>query len=888
MISTGKPVIVSATTVRKEIWTLFIMVEDMSEEKREYVIGKLEKYAGIIEGISTAAQSFMPQELKSKLFELHGLNSELLERVRNNSFEIAIVGLEKAGKSTFANALIGLDILPAKEERCTYTSSCVKYADQTYAEVEYYTSGEFNERFESNLRALGADFDSYEYGRVTLAELEAKINENDLDANRRNILEDVSDMIRSEFAIMPLLGKSDQHFNEASMKDAEFRNLIQNPDRTDGEYVPKPSFAVKKITVYSDKLEDMRNCIIYDVPGFDSPTAIHMEQTKERMDKADAIILIANASKPSLTGPQLTIFSSAVDSDNIPFNEKVFVFANRADESKDLEYNMGTLKNDLDKYHILRKNDSNRLIPGSAYAALCIAGGREDDQAVANLKANGISDGIEEIKKKLKEYNDVVRIHVIEKRVENLEKMILETADAIKLSCSAVSSGDGSNADMINAFVDVQNKIKEKLVFFESEIRKILDEKPLTSGLLAALKGKLNTGELLPDEDEISYIKERCTQSTAQFEASLRDFKRAEVREIFSEVTQCVTEDLKRETADELTGILLECFNVTPDHLYFEEIKTMTREYVDGYYRDFNLKTIQKTLTLRFCDEVFELLINKPFLMPDRLDFFLKNIDNIAALAVYDHSEEESRISNSKMDIADMPLVRSILFHEGTDGANSFSTVSPESRQKYIADLKKNIVLKLHNNLSELDSLAEQTVDWCCESGLSVYSFIQSLNRILPDLRFKRYSNEKECDELMYYLSLTSEHLEFQMTGESSKMNLLISRYNEACKSRENTHEWVIERFKEDISILVNIISGPVVSALGLEIPFAANVSEITDKIKQHVQDKDTLFVDFYGKVYPKSEYQKIEENESVQKINAEKKAVLENIDVLLEELGKR
>jgi hypothetical protein len=209
--------------------------------------------------------------------------------------------------------------------------------------------------------------------------------------------------------------------------------------------------------------------------------------------------------------------------------------------------------------------------------------------------------------------------------VENLEKMILETADAIKLSCSAVSSGDGSNADMINAFVDVQNKIKEKLVFFESEIRKILDEKPLTSGLLAALKGKLNTGELLPDEDEISYIKERCTQSTAQFEASLRDFKRAEVREIFSDVTQCVTEDLKRETADELTGILLECFNVTPDHLYFEEIKTMTREYVDGYYRDFNLKTIQKTLTLRFCDEVFELLINKPFLMPDRLDFFLKN-----------------------------------------------------------------------------------------------------------------------------------------------------------------------------------------------------------------------------------------------------------------------
>ena len=859
----------------------------MSEEKREYVIGKLEKYAGIIEGISTAAQSFMPPETKAKLFELHGLNSELLERVRNNSFEIAIVGLEKAGKSTFANALIGLDILPAKEERCTYTSSCVKYADQTYAEVEYYTVEEFNERFESNLRALGADFDSYEYGRVTPAELEAKINENNLDANRRNILEDVSDMIRSEFVIMPLLGKSDQHFNEASMKDAEFKNLIQNPDRTDGEYVPKPSFAVKKITVYSDKLEDMRNCIIYDVPGFDSPTAIHMEQTKERMDKADAIILIANASKPSLTGPQLTIFSSGVDSDNIPFNEKVFVFANRVDESKDLEYNMGTLKNDLDKYHILRKNDSNRLIPGSAYAALCILDGRNDDQAVVNLQANGISDGIEEIKKKLKEYNDVVRIHVIEKRVENLERMIRETADEIKLACGAASLSDESNTDMINAFVDVQNKIKEKLVFYSSEIRKILDEKPLTNALFEALKDKLNTESMLPDESEISYIKERCTQSTAQFEAGLREFKRAEVREIFSDITQCVTEDLKREIADEVTGILLDAFGVGSDHLYFEEVKAMTKEYVEGYFRGFNLKTIQQTLTLRFCDEVFELLISKPFLMPDRLDYFLKNIDNIAALAVYDHTAEDTLINNSRMDIADMPLVKSILFHEGTEGAHSFSTVSPESRQKFISDLKKTITFKLHNNLAELDALAEQTVDWCCELGLSVYSFIQSLNRILPDLRFKRYDSVKECDELMYYLTITSEHLEAQMTGESSKMNLLVSRYGEACKSRENTHDWVIDRFKEDISILAGIISGPVVNALGLEIPFVANVTDITDKIKQNVQDKDTLFVDFYGKVYPKSEYKKLEENESIQKINSEKKVVLENIDELLKELGE-
>ena len=53
------------------------------------------------------------------------------------------------------------------------------------------------------------------------------------------------------------------------------------------------------------------------------------------MATADVIILIANAGKPSITGPQVQIFEGEVDQDGIPFNEKIFVFGNKADTAND-------------------------------------------------------------------------------------------------------------------------------------------------------------------------------------------------------------------------------------------------------------------------------------------------------------------------------------------------------------------------------------------------------------------------------------------------------------------------------------------------------------------------------------------------------------------------
>ena len=155
----------------------------------------------------------------------------------------------------------------------------------------------------------------------------------------------------------------------------------------------------------------------------------------------------------------------------------------------------------------------------------------------------------------------------------------------------------------------------------------------------------------------------------------------------------------------------------------------------------------------------------------------------------------------------------------------------------------------------------------------------------MPDLRQKNYPSEKEFEAIKYYLNSAMDQAISKRIRNEQNSKPLKDRYQEASRLRINSHDWVIERFKEDICILISIISGPVVNAIQLEVPFVANLMDIIDKIKQSVQDKSTQFIDFYGKAYAKSEYQKVEEIESIQQINNEKQAILDNVNSLLEEM---
>lgn len=75
------------------------------------------------------------QELN--LTESVKLISEVLHRIETDTFSVAIVGEFKRGKSTFINALLGQDILPANVLPCSATLNRVTYGVKPFAQVVY-------------------------------------------------------------------------------------------------------------------------------------------------------------------------------------------------------------------------------------------------------------------------------------------------------------------------------------------------------------------------------------------------------------------------------------------------------------------------------------------------------------------------------------------------------------------------------------------------------------------------------------------------------------------------------------------------------------------------------------------------------------------------------
>ena len=76
---------------------------------------------------------------RAQIEKLLGRDERLLRKLRSQEFEIAVVGLEKAGKSTLSNALIRVNVLPAESERCTYTKTEIRSGTEDRAEVEFYS-----------------------------------------------------------------------------------------------------------------------------------------------------------------------------------------------------------------------------------------------------------------------------------------------------------------------------------------------------------------------------------------------------------------------------------------------------------------------------------------------------------------------------------------------------------------------------------------------------------------------------------------------------------------------------------------------------------------------------------------------------------------------------
>ncbi|CAF0816449.1 unnamed protein product [Brachionus calyciflorus] len=249
--------------------------------------------------------------LENNRIDLKSINDELkndlddqLKRIRKRDFEIAAVGKEKSGKSSLLNAWIGFELLPTDSKRCTYTTTEIRSSanvnEQKYL-IEYFSKDEFdqlNSQGSASLASKGYD------------SLLKKENEE---------IKSLNDQI-SKYLGKPVVEKNFTSFNQIA---DELRSAISNPGH---------ARAVKKICIWTPKLTQKENVVLYDVPGYDSPLTLHKEQTKNKLAHVDSILFASPFKTPSLNDCEIEILELSDKNDNfIDIKDKIVVALTNCD-----------------------------------------------------------------------------------------------------------------------------------------------------------------------------------------------------------------------------------------------------------------------------------------------------------------------------------------------------------------------------------------------------------------------------------------------------------------------------------------------------------------------------------------------------------------------------
>lgn len=358
-------------------------------------------------------QAEVPSQLTEILMQEAIPANRQLERLRKREFRIAVVGLEKAGKSTFINAWLECDLLPAKGGRCTFTTTQI-----------YSVKSESEQRLEVQTR-------SEEQFIHLLKELETGGAKEDLKTIRENEIT-LKQVRREGNLVIPFTRLED------------IREQLK-------KYVAdeKYAHAVLEARLYTNKLAQAEGIVFYDVPGSDSGLAKHVDEAQQMLSDCDAVIVIQRFR--SIREAELEIIKFTEQGDkNVTIADKLFVFLSHIDSlgsPEALKTHITEASQDWSKRANL---PVNRIVSGSAGAYLILNNLAEEHTQLEIGKASNIQDklktltgiiddkmlrtqatGIPEIKQKIFNYINTERVAILKKRCEASIDKIVSTSEDI-------------------------------------------------------------------------------------------------------------------------------------------------------------------------------------------------------------------------------------------------------------------------------------------------------------------------------------------------------------------------------------------------------------------------------------------------------------------------
>lgn len=776
------------------------------------------------------------------LVDIVGKNKKYLHKLASNEFEIVIVGLEKAGKSTFANALIESNILPSAPERCTFTSTRLVSGDNK-AKVEFYSADEFNKIFQTLLQEIDYP-DAVNESFKTLDPVVFEKYFSGLDSSNHSLYknhvgktdQEIKDILKCRNKLM--LGEKAREFSGDDLEGEIFQAFIKGENKGDDTSKPR---SVKNVVIESSKLKQLESAVIYDVPGFDSPTKIHIRQTEERLKQADAIILVTNVGRnPSIQGTSLNVINKNSDEDGIPLRDKLFVFGNQFDSANSFEEAIGNkaiLIKDVEKYKI---GERKRVFVGSALKYLSDKG-LWLDAFETKFK---IDDGIDDIRNELIKYYETERFEILKRKIDTNRDALYELFDHI-LRVSDLSENSNFIEDEKGRITretqkSIEKSIKGDLSKFKLELKDSISKEKYFSKKFYESVSHVDYFAFI-DETLFDDVRAKVSDSvTTEVPCeSINQEIRRELHKNFLVNYSNLILNLTNEKSLEIEVMLLRKLTAavvgSADSPLFSEVeievKKMIKNVTSNIAHDENKFSY---LVERFSRDIFDVLILSPLYSSDRLGKFKEAISEFAYLDNFYHSACGSELTSV------------LLAGEKNSGGviRNFS-----ERNKQALDTI-NRLLPMVKELQGLKSLIN------AGSPVNVNAIVQGFSVLTTILQ----ESEKKF-------------------GDLSEPD--ISKYTNS-NSRSKTQDDVISEINNDIVNLKEVLQVAVVPATNLDLAFYNSIDKqikvLIDALDNSESESFYVFNDFIARIVnkmKKSEFDNINEKVEAYKL---KKEVLKEI----------
>lgn len=902
-------------------------------KEQEEIIKKLRSNSEIFTKILEEDRECLviKSEDREKLYNLISRSKKLLEKIEGKKFTVAIVGLEKSGKSTFGNALLQLDVLPNEFQRCTFTTTTIYSGSEDIGKIEFYTRDEFNKYFNALLKAIkySKDLDDFtDLDIVTFENFWSEQSEKNREVYEKydsSIAKDIKTIINNKSDITPFLDEPIKTFvGVEKLESNDFKKYITGiKDHDEKGLVIRSAipYSVKCIKIQSTNLGDMKDIVLYDVPGFDSPTDLHKKQTLEMLKGADSIILVASlgGDNAHLTGTHLDMLKKGRDEDNVTLADKTFVFGNkldRADDSQDAQLRIEVLKKDvIDEHKIVKEN---HFFVGSAKEYLDKKKVKDsDDNSKVDFRLGklGFSDGIEELKESMFEYYNNDRFDILAKRAEN----ILNEAKFFLNSICKDFSESNSEAIGRDYAVEATLSLSRKLKTFYERSNEITSEylddisKPQNLPFSSSIIEKIN--EIYPYENENSKNLRTAKLNTnidsdniypeTIIDSTLRGRLKVDFsKEIVKRIDNKIYEE-ENKIYEKLTEEFLNIMEAKKDSHFYDEMKNSVRCIFDEILRDHGEgeKCRFNTLVERFNTSLIEAVIKTPFASTERLNKIKgrNTLPEFFSLSAYyamntDDSDDEIGIDNENLR---MKIFSQILAHKDivkvdkTEIKNSFDKFFEENKKviskgtdlalnlipmKKIMDIFSQSGAKLENLKSELEDLFYND------------SWEKQDSKTKLDMIVKTVKNTCKYEDKEYKNGLVNAldmlHKEARKKKEALDLKIEAEAKNGIDKNKL-IEQNILNLINEDIDILRDITVKSVLKAIGLERAFSSTISNNIDLIRKELEKQEDSKFD----KWIKDNIAKIKENEfekiEIDRKNYEiKKNVFEYIDKLRSELN--